>query len=179
MKFWPVPESYSKKLPEEGDPGSFWEDREDRHHCGVDIYAPKGSIVRAVEDGEVIDVGEFTSPNLIQYWNLTYFVLIQLENGSVSKYAELGEVLVKAREMVKAGQIIASIGSVLNPDKITQGSPSYIQGLRKNGHQSMLHFELYKGTPPSLESYLGGNCFGEERPEGLLDAASYLRDSVF
>ena len=176
MKFWPVPESYSRELPEKGAPGSFWENREDRHHCGVDIYAPKGSRVRAVEAGEVIEVGRFTSPELLSYWNVTYYLLLQLQNGLVSKYAELGEVLVKAGQRVRAGQVIALVGSVLNPDKITEGSPPYIRCLRDNGKQSMLHFELYEKGPTSSENYLGGNCFEEIKPDGLLDAASYLRD---
>ena len=177
MKFWPVPESFSKKLPEKGAPGSFWENREDRHHCGVDIYAPKGSKVCAVEAGEVIDIGQFTSPETIPYWNVTYYILIQLRNGWVSKYAELGQVLVKAGQKVKAGQVIALVGSVLNPERITEKSPPYIQRLRENGNQSMLHFELYQERPTSSESYLGGNCFRENKPDSLLDAASYLEDS--
>lgn len=177
MKFWPVPESYSRKLPEKGAPGSFWENREDRRHCGVDIYAPKGSKVCAVEAGEVIEIGEFTSPQLIPYWNVTYYVLLQLQNGWVSKYAELEEVLAKAGERVKAGQVIALVGSVLDLDRITEGSPAYIQRLRENGNQSMLHFELYKNRPTPSEDYLGGNCFRESKLDGLLDAASYLRDS--
>jgi murein DD-endopeptidase MepM/ murein hydrolase activator NlpD len=177
MKIWPVPDSYSRKLPETGAPGSFWENREDRHHCGVDIYAPKESKVCAIEAGEVIEVGRFTSPELLPYWNVTYFILLQLQNGLVSKYAELGEVLVKAGQRVKAGQVIALVGSVLNPDKITKGSPLYIQRLRENGNQSMLHFELYERRPTSSENYLGGNCFEESKPDGLLDAAAYLKDS--
>jgi murein DD-endopeptidase MepM/ murein hydrolase activator NlpD len=177
LKFWPVPESYSTKPPEKGAPGSFWEDREDRHHCGVDIYAPKGSKVRAVEAGEIIEIGPFTSPELIPYWNVTHYILIQIQNGWVSKYAELGEVLVKAGERVRGGQVIGLVGSVLNSDKITEGSPPYIRRLRENGNQSMLHFELYEEKPASSENYLGGNCFRENKPDGLLDAASYLRDS--
>ena len=126
---------------------------------------------------KVIDIGQFTSPELIPYWNVTYYILIQLQNGWVSKYAELGQVLVKAGERVRSGQVIALVGSVLNPDKITEGSPPYIQRLRENGNQSMLHFELYQEKPTSSENYLGGNCFRENRPHSLLDAAYYLRDS--
>lgn len=177
MKYWPVPESYSTKPPEKGVPGSFWENREDRHHCGVDIYAPKGSKVQAVEAGEILEVGQFTSPELTPYWNVTYYILIQIKNGWVSKYAELGEVLVKAGERVRGGQVIALVGSVLNPDQIGEGSPPYIRRLRENGNQSMLHFELYEEKPSSSEHYLGGNCFRERKPDGLLDAAAYLRDS--
>jgi murein DD-endopeptidase MepM/ murein hydrolase activator NlpD len=177
VRFWPVPESYSTKLPGEGEPGSFWENREDRRHCGVDIYAPKGSKVCAVEAGKVTEVGLFTSPELIPYWNVTCYILIQTQNGWVSKYAELGEVLVKAGESVRGGQVIGLVGSVLNPDKIAEGSPPYIRRLRENGNQSMLHFELYEEKPTSSEGYLGGNCFRAHKPHGLLDAASYLKSA--
>ena len=56
-----LPKSYSKNIPNNNSPGSFWENRGDRHHCGVDIYPPPGSGIIAVENGEVIDVGLFTS----------------------------------------------------------------------------------------------------------------------
>ena len=56
-KYWPVPDSYSKYIPVNGNPGSFWEDRNDRHHCGIDIYAPIGSDVVSIEDGQVIETG--------------------------------------------------------------------------------------------------------------------------
>ncbi len=177
MKFWPVPESYSKELPEWGTPGSFWENREDRYHCGVDIYAPRGSRVRAVESGEVIEVGRFTSPELVPYWNVTHYILLRLQNGWVTKYAELGRVFVKIGQEVTGGRVIALVGSVLNPDKITDASPPYVQRLRDNGNQSMLHFEIYKERPISSENYLGGNCLEGKKPDNLLDATSYLRDS--
>jgi murein DD-endopeptidase MepM/ murein hydrolase activator NlpD len=57
MKSWPVKDSYSKEIPKQGSAGSFWEDRKDRHHCGIDIYAPKGSEVVSIEEGVVIGTG--------------------------------------------------------------------------------------------------------------------------
>jgi murein DD-endopeptidase MepM/ murein hydrolase activator NlpD len=178
MKFWPVPESYSRSLPESGSPGSFWENRDDRHHCGVDIYAPKGSAVRTVEGGEVMEVGQFTSPEILPYWNRTYYILIKHHDGIVSRYAELEKVHVKIGDKVRAGQAIAQVGSVLNPEKITDASPPYIRRLRENGNQSMLHFEIYKGMPTTAEDYLGGNSFQSEKPESLLDATSYLKETI-
>ena len=79
MKCWPAPKSYTKNLPTSGVPGSFWENRRDRYHCGVDIYAPEGSDVLSVEDGKVIDIDIFTSPDKIPYWNTTYYVLLKSE----------------------------------------------------------------------------------------------------
>ena len=65
LKYWPVPNSHSKIVPTAGSPGSFWEDRGDRHHSGIDIYAPEGSNVLSIEDGKVIDIGIFTSPDRV------------------------------------------------------------------------------------------------------------------
>jgi murein DD-endopeptidase MepM/ murein hydrolase activator NlpD len=66
MKYWPVLNNYSKIIPTSGS-GSFWEDRGDRHHYGVDIYAPDNSDVLSIEDGKIIDIGIFTSLDKIPY----------------------------------------------------------------------------------------------------------------
>lgn len=65
MRYWPVPDSYSKNIPLHGSSGSFWENRGDRYHCGVDIYAPPGSKVIAIECGEVIDLGVVVRSNAL------------------------------------------------------------------------------------------------------------------
>lgn len=39
----------------------------------------------------------------------------------------------------------------------------------------MLHFELYKSPPAETNDYLGGNWFGEMKPQDLLDPTDYLR----
>ena len=53
VRFWPLPDA-RPALPSDGDPGSFWEDRGDRHHAGLDLYAPAGSAVVSIEDGIVV-----------------------------------------------------------------------------------------------------------------------------
>ena len=105
MKYWPVPKSHSKSILASGVPGSFWENGGDRHHCGVDIYAPEGSDMLSVEDGEVIDIDIFTSPDKISYWNTTYHVLLKNKTGFVCKYAELRDILVKRGIVVKAVEL--------------------------------------------------------------------------
>jgi murein DD-endopeptidase MepM/ murein hydrolase activator NlpD len=174
VKFWPVPDSYSKTLPAAGDAGSFWEDRGDRRHCGIDIYAPRKSAVLAVDSGRVEHMGIFTSPRDVPYWNVTYYLLICHDDGKVSKYAELGEVLVKEGVEVQGGELIGRVGSVLNPEKITANAPSYVQRLKENGHPSMLHFELYQGMPLPPYDYLGGNTFNAAKPSNLLDPKPFL-----
>jgi murein DD-endopeptidase MepM/ murein hydrolase activator NlpD len=178
MRCWPVPDSYAKALPENGAPGSFWEDRGDRRHCGVDIYAPKGSVVRAVEDGDIAEVGVFTSPDMIRYWNVSYYVLIMHANGLIGKYAEMGDVVVSPGQSVKYGQLIGHVGAVLNSEMVTDQSPPYILRLKENGHPSMLHFELHRGSHVVPESYLGGNVFLQSRPDHLVDGTGYLRSAL-
>jgi murein DD-endopeptidase MepM/ murein hydrolase activator NlpD len=175
MKFWPVPDSYTKNLPREGEAGCFWENRGDRNHCGVDIYAPCKSPVLAVDAGKVVEVGIFTSPEFVPYWNETYYVLISHEDGLVAKYAELEEALVREGDVAGAGTVIGFVGSVLNPEKITENSPPYVQLLKGNGHSSMLHFELYRGLPLLPAKYLGGNSFKPLKPMNLLDPRAYFK----
>lgn len=175
MKRWPVPNSYSKVLPKYPEPGSFWKFREDRHHCGVDIYAPKGSQVIAVEKGSVIETGIFTLPNIIPYWNETYYVIVRHESGIFGKYAEMGKILVKVGDDFQEGETIGYVGEVLNLAKVTEKAPAYIQNLKENGNGSMLHFELYDDMPRNLKEYLGGNVFNGRKPNGLIDPMDYFK----
>lgn len=175
MKYWPVPDSYPKNVPEPGFSGSFWEKRGDRHHCGIDVYAPEGSNVISIEDGMVIDIGIFTSPDKITYWNTTYYILIKNNTGLICKYAELGDVTVKIGKSVVAGQLIGHVGLVLNADEINHVSPAYIKKLKATRNQSMLHFELYGSFPPQSKKYLGGNWFGHTKPKNMLNPTNYLK----
>ena len=174
MKYWPVPNSYSKNMPLKGDPGSFWENRGDRFHSGIDIYAPEGSEVVTTDDGKVIETGEFTSPKTITYWNKTYYILIKNKNGLFCKYAELGKILVKTSKKIKAGQLIGLVGLVIDSNKITQDSPKYIKKIKQEGKMSMLHFELYKSKPKQNKNYLGGNYFDNNKPKNLIDPSIFL-----
>jgi murein DD-endopeptidase MepM/ murein hydrolase activator NlpD len=173
-KHWPVPDSESHTVPSPGDPGSFWEDRDDRRHCGVDIYAPSGSPVHAVEVGRVLDTGVMTSKDLLPYWNTTYYVLIQ-HGAVIAKYAELRDVTVSTGDEVNGGTIIGLVGTVLDYDAITENAPAYIQHLGNREAISMLHFELYRALPMENAAYLGGNWLGTTQPDTLLDPTSYLR----
>jgi len=173
---WPVSESFEKKLPRPGMPGSFREHRGDRYHCGVDIYAPAGSPVCAVEEGKVIAVGIFTSPEKVVYWNTTYYVLIRdSRTGLIGRWAELGGVEVKPGQIVKERQVIGRVGQVLNPDKISEESPEYIRCLKQKGRMSMLHFELYAAAavPEEIGAYLSNAPPGVS-PARLLDPSGYF-----
>ena len=177
MKFWPVPDSNPDELNGQRSSGFFWENRGDRRHCGVDIYAPEGSKVMAIEGGEVVDVGVFTSNGKVSYWNKTYYVLIRHSNEIIGKYAELCEALVSIGDQVGAGDLIGRVGSVLNPDRVSEDSPGYIKTLVYNNKNSMLHFELYRKLPGEPSLYSGGNVFTDEMPEHLIDPTNYLKET--
>lgn len=174
MKYWPVPASYNKRLPQKPEEGAFWVCRGDRYHCGVDIYATRRSKVIAIEDGKVIENGIFTSPDMLWYWNRTYFVVIHHLSGIYVKYAELGELSVNPGDNVKSGDMIGSVGEVLNKELIDERAPDYIRRLKNSNNGSMLHLEVYNRVPQKSEHYLGGNLFRGIKPEGLLDPNKYL-----
>jgi murein DD-endopeptidase MepM/ murein hydrolase activator NlpD len=174
MKYWPVPNSYSKKVPINGNPGSFWEDRGDRRHCGIDIYAPVGSEVVSIANGIVIDIGSFTDSDIIPYWNKTNYVLIKNQDNLIYKYAEMEKIIVKINEFVKVGKSIGFVGNVLNLDKITINSPQYIQEIKKKNISSMIHLEVYSSKPKLTKEYIGGNWFGNKKPKNLLDPNHHI-----
>jgi len=178
MKYWPVPNSYSKKIPNKGANGSFWEDRGDRRHCGIDIYAPKNSNVISIENGKVMNIELFTSPNILSYWNLTKYVLIKCNDNLYFKYAELGDITVNVGQIINAGDPIGKVGTVLKKNKISNKSPKYIQEIKKNKNHSMLHFEVYNLVPLKNKQYLGGNWFGDKKPKHLLNPNKYLKNTV-
>ena len=74
-----------------------------RHHNGVDLAAPLGAPVRAVTKGTVVFADPYKG-----YGNL---VVIMHSNGVTSHYGHLNEIKVKPGQRIKAGQIIATIGS--------------------------------------------------------------------
>jgi murein DD-endopeptidase MepM/ murein hydrolase activator NlpD len=178
MTTWPVPKSMSMIIPGENEPGSFWEDRGDRHHCGIDIYAPVGSEVLACENGEVIDAGLQTSPDQVSYWDSTLYILLKTRSNLYCRYAELADSTVKIGDRVLEGEVIGHVGNVIKPQLVDGCSPRYIQLLKLAGHTSMLHFEVYRLRPGYMRAYHGGNWFGEGQPEGLLDPEPYLRNAI-
>jgi murein DD-endopeptidase MepM/ murein hydrolase activator NlpD len=172
MKIWPLKDDRKRAVPRSG-PGSFWENRADRRHCGVDLYAPCGTVVLALDKGVVTRVGIATSPRKNRYWNTTRYVVVR--HGTVFvKYAELGRVDVRKGENVAPGRKIGEVGLVLDKNKIDSHSPLYIRKLGGR-NPSMLHLEFFREKPITRHRlYLGGNWFGAKKPEGLLDPTPIL-----
>jgi murein DD-endopeptidase MepM/ murein hydrolase activator NlpD len=76
-------------------------------HRAVDIAAPAGSFVTAADRGVVIRAG----------WNdqgYGLFIIIDHNIDYVSLYSHLSEVFVEEGDIVRAGQVIGTVGSTGN-----------------------------------------------------------------
>ncbi|HTY53279.1 MAG TPA: M23 family metallopeptidase [Methanomicrobiales archaeon] len=166
----------ARVIQTDGAPGSFWEDRGDRHHAGLDLYAPPGSPVVAIEDGRVVFTGIFTSPSLVPYWNTTFQVIVAHGSGLFCRYAELGDLAVAAGDSIRGGDLVGHVGEVLNPALAGPGVPGYVRELMEAGRSSMLHLEVSTSPPGTDPGYRGGNWFTGEKPAGLVDPAPVLRE---
>ena len=91
-----------------------------RHNDGINIAAPRGTPVKAVEGGVVAYAGN----ELRGYGNL---VLIKHPNGLITAYAHCEELLVHRGDKIARGEVIAKVGST--------GGVS----------EPQLHFELRRG----------------------------------
>jgi murein DD-endopeptidase MepM/ murein hydrolase activator NlpD len=111
---WPVRGNVISTYGREGNGGK---------NDGINIAAPLGAPVRAIEGGEVAYAGN----ELKGYGNL---VLIKHADGLISAYAHCQELLVRKGDKVAAGEIIARVG--------TSG------GVK----EPQLHFELRQGQHP-------------------------------
>jgi hypothetical protein len=174
MTTWPLPRSPSRTLPGPGEPGSFWEMRGDRRHCGIDLHAPAGSPVASIEDGQVICTGIQTDPSGRPYWLRTYFVCIRHESGYVVRYAEIVDLEVRTGDGVLEGQCIGHVGTVIDASRVDEEAPPYIRGLAEEERCSMLHLEVYRAPPRANQRYFGGNWLDENVPDYLCDPAVLL-----
>ena len=94
-----------------------------KHNDGINVAVPKGTAVKAAENGVVAYAGSELEP----YGNL---ILIRHSNNWVTAYAHNDELLVKRGDTVRRGQVISKAGQ------------------SGNVSQPQLHFELRKGSKP-------------------------------
>lgn len=174
MKIWPVPDSYNKEVPQQGMSGSFWENRGDRYHCGIDIFAPENSPVYAIQNGKVIDIGIFTSPETNDFWNKTYYITIKTQQNINVKYAQLCDVSVRIGDFINAGQLIGKVALVIDKNKISHNTPQYVREMVTNGQITSLHLEAYIAPISEVKPYMGGNFLGEVKPYSLMDPTVFL-----
>jgi hypothetical protein len=98
-------------------------------HTGVDLFAPDGEPVYAIENCQVIKTGVFTGESIgMPWWHETHFVAVKGRSGFVL-YGEIYPPKWNKGDSILEGEEIGQIKTVLKVDK---GRP-----------MSMLHIELY------------------------------------
>jgi len=101
-------------------------------HKGVDLAAPRGTVVMACADGTVTDTG--IDPI---YGN---YIIIRHEGNRESLYGHLQNVKIELHQQVKSGNIIGTVGST---------------GQSTGPH---LHFEIHEnGVPKNPAGFIKGN----------------------
>ena len=139
-------------------PGAFGIPRHQHVHTGVDLYAPHGSPVRAMEAGKIISIAPFTGLSIdMAWWNDTEAIYIEGLHG-VFCYGEIQPLpTMKVGKKIKTGQVIGYILTVLKKYK---GRP-----------MSMLHVELYDH---GYTDKWGEWKIGSPKPTHLKDPTPYL-----
>ena len=80
----------------------FFNEQPRRPHSGLDIAAPQGTPIKAVESGTVIEAGDFFFSG-----NMVY---LDHGQGLISLYAHMHTVSVKQGDKIKKGQKIGTVG---------------------------------------------------------------------
>jgi len=104
-----------------------------RKHAGIDLYAPTGTLVRAMMDGVVLIVRDF--------YCQTFQIVV--DHGSfIARYGEVDptpkNIFVKAGQHVKRGDLLGKVG--------------HLVGIKVPS--DMLHLELYETTESPLKASL-------------------------
>ena len=122
-------------------------------------------------------MGIYTSPEQVDYWNETFYLVLAHRFGLCARYAEMDCSALENDDFVEQGQFIGRVGQVLNPGRIGESAPDYVKQLVRDRHSSMLHLEFYACYPREICSYLGGNSFHNVRPDFLLNPEVLLKDA--
>ncbi|MFH1010990.1 MAG: M23 family metallopeptidase [bacterium] len=81
-------------------------------HAGLDFHAPEGTPVHAVDDGIVVNVGEWNPAGTMDAVTKLSgnFIILAHSNNLISSYSHLSSKVVKKGEKVKRGQTIGHSG---------------------------------------------------------------------
>lgn len=140
-------------------PGAFGSVRRHHRHEGIDLYAPDGALVAAIEPSRIVRIAPFTGPEAgSPWWESTWAVLAEDVHG-LWNYGEISPADgLREGSLLEPGQIVGSVARVLRRDK---GRPT-----------SMLHLERYA---PGASGWIGVWALDEPRPAALLDPCERLR----
>jgi len=152
-------------IPVGNHPGAFGVARKHgKRHCGVDLYARKGTTIYPVEYGKVVAVDRFTGASMGSPWrNETMAVKVEGPSGVVC-YGEIDPFpSIRVGCLIETGNPIGTVAQVLKDGQLRPDIP---------GHSlSMLHLQLYvHGMIHKDESWLSGS----ECPAGVIDPTPFL-----
>ena len=107
-------------------------------HAGIDLAARTGVPVSAPADGRVEFEGRFPLARHVRWWRLGNVVVLHHGDRYITLYAHLKEIRVRRGQMVRRGDVIATVGNT---------------GWSTSPH---LHYEVYRrdeagGTPVPLD----------------------------
>jgi polyhydroxyalkanoate synthesis regulator phasin len=152
---WVFPLEISVDIPNQNEIGAWGSQRDKDKHRGIDLYAPEGTKVIAVENGIVSDIFNVPPPEDAPSGKETQAIAIDGPSGRAT-YAEI-----KANPNIKVG------------DKITQGQSigavTKIHDEESDIPNSMLHFQLSSGGP--VDEWI------KEKPKNLLNPTDMLQRS--
>lgn len=126
--------NFKYHIPNETEPGGFGFVRKHDIHTGIDLYCSKGEPIYSISNGIILDIIKFTGFEESPWWNDTWAILVYHPGIGTIVYGEIYEPdLIKVGSIVKEGDILGIVSTVLKEDK------------GKNP-QNMLHLELYDGV---------------------------------
>lgn len=175
MKYWPLANSNELQIPAKNEPGAFWQDTGEGFNAGIDLFAPSGSDVLAIDSGIIAGIGDFTVIKEGTGFHKTKFVIIRTKEKINYKYCQLKNVLFEVGDSVKGGEKIAETTSMINEDDISHDTSFYVKELSTLDIESRLHLELYKVPFSEIRPYNAGIYLGEEKPKSLLDPKIFMQ----
>ena len=157
--------NWQGEIPTGDHPGAFSSIRKHDIHTGVDLYVShENETVYAIESGRVVNIENFTGPEVNSPWWLSTMSVLVEGNSGVFCYGEIEPVEgLRIGNKICVGQELGFVKPVLKSGK---EKPETI----KNHSRYMLHLELYKkGTTESVWWNLN-----QQKPKCLLDPTRIL-----